>query len=64
MRKARPEGFGRAFPSRALRRHRDSLLCRFFGVRSAIVINHGEFVERVLSTQNGVHAIAIDRLGP
>src|SRR5690349_8680082 len=32
-RKARPEGLGRAFPSRALHRHRDSLLWRLFGVR-------------------------------
>src|SRR3977135_2632481 len=39
----------------ALRRRRDSLLRRFFGTRGAIVVNHGEFVERVLSTQNGVH---------
>src|SRR6476646_1331910 len=63
-RKARPEGLGRALPSRALHRHRDSLLWRLFGVRGAIVINHGEFVERILSSQHGVHLVVVDRLGP
>src|SRR5882757_7305398 len=57
-------GPDRVFPSRALRRHRDSLLRRLFGVRGAIVVKHGEFVERVLSTQNGVHLVFVDRLGP
>src|ERR1700676_5536746 len=57
-------GLSRLFPGAALSRHRDSLLHRFFGVRGAIVVNHGEFVERIHSTHNGVHLVAVDRLGP
>ena len=57
-------GSGRVFPSRALCRHRDLLLRRFFGARGVVVVNHGQLVERVVAAQHRVDLVLVDGLGP